>query len=41
MADGTQVAIKNGEILSTANTLQGGDGFPIKGLYTKQHVDLV
>ena len=35
MADGTQVAIKNGEILSTANTLQGGDGFPIKGLYNQ------
>ena len=35
MADGTQVAIKNGEILSTANTLQGGDGLPIKGLYNQ------
>ena len=35
MADGTQVAIKNGEILATANTLQGGDGLPIKGLYNQ------
>ena len=35
MSDGTQVAIKNGEILSTANTLQGGDGLPIKGLYNQ------
>ncbi len=35
MADGTQVAIKNGEILSTANTLKGGDGYPIKGLYNQ------
>ena len=35
MADGTQVAIKNGEILSTANTLQGGDNLPIKGLYNQ------
>ena len=35
MSDGTQVAIKNGEILSTANTLQGGDGYPIKGLYNQ------
>ena len=35
MGDGTQVAIKNGEILSTANTLEGGDGFPIKGLYNQ------
>ena len=35
MSDGTQVAIKNGEILSTANTLQGGDNLPIKGLYNQ------
>ena len=35
MQDGTQVAIKNGEILSTANTLKGGDGNPIKGLYNQ------
>ena len=35
MTDGTQVAIKNGEILSTANTLKGGDGYPIKGLYNQ------
>ena len=35
MSDGTQVAIKNGEILATANTLQGGDGLPIKGLYNQ------
>jgi len=35
MADGTQVAIKNGEILATANTLQDGDGLPIKGLYNQ------
>ena len=35
MADGTQVAIKNGEILATANTLQGGDNLPIKGLYNQ------
>ena len=35
MSDGTQVAIKNGEILSTANTLPGGDNLPIKGLYNQ------
>ena len=35
MEDGTQVAIKNGEILATANTLKGGDGLPIKGLYNQ------
>ena len=35
MSDGTQVAIKNGEILSTANTLKGGDNLPIKGLYNQ------
>ena len=35
MSDGTQVAIKNGEILSTANTLQGGDNLPIKGIYNQ------
>ena len=35
MEDGTQVAIKNGEILSTKNTLPDGDGYPIKGLYNQ------
>ena len=35
MEDGTQVAIKNGEILSTKNTLPNGDGFPIKGLFNQ------
>ena len=35
MKDGTQVAIKNGEILSTKNTLPNGDGFPIKGLFNQ------
>ena len=35
MEDGTQVAIKSGEILTAANTLPKGDNLPIKGIYNQ------
>jgi putative mucus binding protein len=33
LADGSQVAIKAGEILKTLNTTAGGDGLPVSGIY--------